>query len=84
MTSLVRRTRKLGAVMLDLFLSAVGCFVLMRCFRLVAIERENSRTVKSRRFVGTERNPSAGIGSAFFLLAYAMSEVPAVNRAHRH
>jgi hypothetical protein len=84
MTSLVRRIRKLGAVMLDLFLSAVGCFVLMRCFHLVAAERESSRVVESIRATGVDEKPRAGIGAALFLLAYAMSEAPAVSRARRH
>lgn len=84
MTNLVRRTPKLGAVMLDLFLSAVGCFVLMRCFRSITAERESSHAVESIGAAGTVGKPGARIAAALFLMAYALSEASAVNRGRRH
>ena len=72
--------------MWDLFLSAVGCFVLRRCFQLVAERGNNSETKASEFSIGQARDPLAYVGAALILLAIAANEqpglVPAATEAH--
>ena len=62
--------------MWDLFLSAVGCFVLRRCFQLVAERGNNSETKASEFSIGQPRDPLAYVGAALILLAIAANEQP--------
>jgi hypothetical protein len=84
MNSTIGPFLKLGELMWNLFLSAIGCFVFMRCFRLVALGKENSETVASISVAGTTHKSWAGIGAAFPLLAFATSEPLPIIHAHRH
>jgi hypothetical protein len=72
--------------MCDLFLSAVGCFVLRRCFRLVAGAGDGSETKATELSIGQARDPLAYVGAALILLAIAANEqpglIPAASEAH--
>jgi hypothetical protein len=48
------RTAKLWSLMRDLFVSAIGCFVV-RGFHVIAIEEEELETGSSVRIAGTSR-----------------------------
>jgi hypothetical protein len=82
-TSMVSRTRIYRAGLWDFFLSALRCFVLRHCFRLVAKGRDGSETNASVRTPGTACNPVAGMGPALILLAFAATDPPALMRALR-
>jgi hypothetical protein len=84
MSRFVRRILDLGPLMRDLFVSAAGCFVFTRGFRLAAMEKEGSDTVASIRAAGTSRKPLAGIGAALFLLGFIASEALVTIQALRH
>jgi len=73
----IRRILKLGLLMGDMVACATGCFALMRSFRMVAIEKNESDTAASVRSAGRSRKPFAGIGAALFLLAFVASEAAA-------
>jgi hypothetical protein len=85
-TSIASRILRYRAIMWDLFLSAVGCFVLRRCFQLVAERGNNSETKASEFSIGQPRDPLAYVGAALILLAIAANEqpgrVPATTEAH--
>jgi hypothetical protein len=74
MNSFVRRILKLGPLMWDLVVSTAGCFAFTRCFRLIAIGKEESDTGSSICVTSRFRKPSAGIGAALLLLAFIASE----------
>jgi hypothetical protein len=57
---------------------AIGCFVLMRGFRLAARRKAGSERGASIRAVGRPRKPLAGIGAATFLLVFIASEALAM------
>jgi hypothetical protein len=82
-TVVVDNIRKYRAVILDIFLSAFGCFVLRRCFRLVAGGRDDPGTNALICTVDKARDPLAVMGAALILLAFAANEQPALMRA-RH
>jgi len=64
--------------MSDLLLSAVGCFVLRRCFSLVA-ERGDGLTMKATGCtLGQARDSLAYAGAALILLALSANEQPAL------
>jgi len=72
-----RRILKLGLLIGDLVVCANGCFALVRIFRRVAIEKDESDTTASVRTASTPRKAFAGIGAALFLLAFVASEAAA-------
>ena len=74
MNSFVRRILNFSPLLPDLAVSAAGCFALMRGFRLVATENDDSDTAASVRAAGTPRKQLAGIGAALFLLAFIAIE----------
>ena len=82
-TVVVDNIRKYRAVILDIFLSAFGCFVLRRCFRLSAVRNDGPETNASICTVDKARDPLAVMGAALILLAFAANEQPALMRA-RH
>ena len=84
MSSYIRRIRKLGPLMGDIVASATGCFTLMRGFRLLAIEKNESDTAEPGRTPGAPREHLAGIGAALLLLAFVTSEAAATVVALRH
>ena len=67
--------------MWDLFLSAVGCFVLRYCFQLVADRGEGAETNTIAHAIGQARDPLVYVGAAFILLALATKEQPGLIRA---
>jgi hypothetical protein len=71
---MVSRTRIYRAGLWNLFLAAVGCFVLRRCFRLVAKGRGHGGSNASVRTRSLASGPVAGIGSALILLALAATD----------
>jgi len=75
-TSITSRIRTCRAILWDLFLSAVGCFVLRGCFRLVADGRDGTETRANPCAVGQARDPLAYVGAALILLALAANEQP--------
>ena len=77
MSRFMRRILKLGPIMGDVALSSVGCFAMMRGFRLLAGGEKGSDTTGSARAAGTPRKHLAGIGAALFLLAFVASEAAA-------
>jgi hypothetical protein len=79
--SFFSRIRKYGAIVWDLFLSTVGCFVLRRCFRLVAEGRDGPETGATGVAIGQARDPLAYAGAALILLALAANEQPGLIRA---
>ena len=80
-TSIACRIRSYGAILWDLFLSAVGCFVLSRCFRLVADGGEGPETEATACAIGQARDPLAYVGAALILLAVVANEQPALKRS---
>lgn len=84
MSTYVRRILKLGPLMGDMVVSAAGCFVFMRGFRVVAMGQERPDTRSSMRAVGRFTKPFTGIGAALFLLAFVASEAAATVVALRH
>ena len=84
MSSFMRRILKLGLLMGDMAVSAAGCFVFMRGFRVVAMGQEGPDTRSSMRADGRSTKPLAGIGAALFLLAFVASEAAATIVALRH
>jgi hypothetical protein len=81
-TSIASRIRTYGATMRDLFLSAVGCFVLNRCLRLVAEGGDGPETKATAYAIGQARDPFAYVGAALILLALAANEQPGLIRAN--
>jgi hypothetical protein len=80
-TSIAGRIRIYKAILWDLFLSAVGCFVLRRCFSLVA-ERGDGLAMKATGCaLGQTRDPLAYVGAALILLVLAANEQPELIRA---
>jgi hypothetical protein len=66
--------------MWDLFLSAVACFVLRRCFRMVAEGSDGPETRATPVGIGQARDPLAYVGAALILLALAANEQPGLIR----
>jgi hypothetical protein len=83
MTSMVSLIRTYKAVAWDMFLSAFGCFILRRCFRLVAEGRGGPETGATVVAIGHARDPVAYMGAALILLALAANEPPALMHARR-
>ena len=83
MFSLFSRIRACRAAVLDIFLSAIGCLILRRCFRLVVAGRYSLDTNKSVRAYEQPRDPFVDMGSALILLALAVNEPPGLMRARR-
>jgi NADH:ubiquinone oxidoreductase subunit F (NADH-binding) len=81
MNRFVRHLLKIGVLMRDLCVSAVGCFVFLRGFRLVASKKEESAVESSIRVDGTLGKPLAGTGAALFLLTFVTSEALVMIRA---
>ena len=79
-TSIASRIRACKAIAGDLFLSAVGCFVLRRCFRLVAEGGDGSEAKATEVSIGQARDPLAYVGAALILLAVAANEPPGLIR----
>ena len=79
-TSIASRIHTFGAITWDLFLSAVGCFVLRRCFRLVAEGGDGSEAKATEVSIGQARDPLAYVGAALILLAVAANEPPGLIR----
>lgn len=75
--SYVRRILKLGPLMGDMAVSAAGCFVFIRGFRVVVLEQERPNARSSVRTEGVPRMPLVGISAALFLLAFVASEAAA-------
>jgi hypothetical protein len=75
-TSMANRIRTYRATMGDLLLSAVGCFILRRCFRLVADGGDGSETKATLCAFGQARDPLAYMGAALILLALAANDQP--------
>jgi hypothetical protein len=64
MNPLLGRILRLGAPVRDLFVSAVGGFVMMRGFSLVAKGEEGPETGAPLGVDGTSREQWAGMGTA--------------------
>ena len=79
-TSFVSRICTYRAIALDLFLSAVGCFVLRYCFRLVAEGGDGPGTNGMTCAIGQARDPLAYMGVVFILLALARKQQPELIR----
>ena len=77
MSSHIRRILKPRLLMGDMAVCATGTFALMRSFRTVAMDQNESDTAASVRAAGTSRKPFAGIGAALFLSAFVASEAAA-------
>jgi hypothetical protein len=73
-TPLLGRILKVGPPVRDLFASAVGCFVIMRGFRLLATGEARSETGSPLGVDGTSRKRGAEVGAALFLLVFVASE----------
>ena len=84
MSSYIRRIRKLGPLMGDMAVSAAGCFVFIRGFRVAAMGQERPDARSSMRADGKATKPLAGMGAALFLLAFVASEAAAAVVALRH
>jgi hypothetical protein len=72
--SFALRILKLGPTMWDLLGSAVGCFVFLRGFRLVAIGNKGSDAAAQIHIADTSPEPLVGIGAEVFLLTVLTSE----------
>ena len=83
-TSFVSRFCRFRAIAWDLFLSAVGCFVLRYCFRLVAAGGDGPGTNGMTCAIGQARDPLAYMGVAFILLALATKQQPELIRVSPH
>ena len=75
-TWMANRADGYRAILWDLFLSAVGCFVLRRCFRLVAEAGEDTERKGPFVAVGYARDPLAYVGAALILMALVANEEP--------
>jgi len=64
--------------------SAVGCFVLIRGFRMVAAGNKGSDTEASINVAEAAREPLAGIGATVFLLAFLSSKALMMIQAFRY
>jgi hypothetical protein len=80
-TSIASRIHTFGAITWDLFLSAVGCFVLRRCFNLVAEGSDGPETKPTVCAIGQARDPLAYVGAALILMALTANEQPGLIRA---
>ncbi len=80
-TSIASRILRYRAIMWDLLLSAVGCFVLRRCFQLVAEEGDCLEAKATEFSFGQARDPLAYAGTALILLALAANEQPGLIRS---
>jgi hypothetical protein len=78
------RIAELGLYIGGMVVSAAGCFVFMRGFRLVATGKEEAATRSSIRAPRMYRKPLVGVGAALFLLVFITSEALATVRALRH
>jgi hypothetical protein len=89
MNRILRRILELGPLLCDLGLSAVGCFVFMRGFRLVAIDEPGSDTGLSRSDAGSDAGCDAGsplkqfagFDAVLLLLVLVAKEAPGMIRA---
>ena len=84
MSSHIRCILNLGLLMGEMVVSAAGCFVFMRGFRVVAMGQERPEARSSMRADGRSAMPLAGIGAALFLLAFVASEAAAAVVSLRH
>ena len=84
MSSHIRRILNFGLLIGDVVVSAAGCFVFMRCSRVVATGQERPDAGSSMRADGRSIKPLAGIGAALFLLAFVASEAAATVVSFRH
>lgn len=84
MSSFVHNVSKLGPLMGDLVVSAAGCFVFTRGFRLVATQEDGSGKGAPMRASDPPYKPFAGIGAALFLLVFVVSEALVMLGAIRH
>lgn len=84
MKQFARCILKLGPLMGDLAVSAAGCFVFTRGFRLVAMDKEGPDAETSVSPADTPHKSLAGIGAGLFLLAFVASEALAAIGALRH
>jgi len=75
-TSIAIRIRSFRAILWDLFLSAVGCFVLRRCFQLVSEAGDGPETKKTSCSVGQACDPLAYVGVALIIVALATDKQP--------
>jgi len=75
-TPIASRISTYSAFMSDLFLSAIGCFVLRRCFRLVEEGGRVSETKTTEWAIGQARDPLAYASAALILLALSSDEQP--------
>lgn len=84
MNRLFRSISRLGPVMGDIVVSAAGCFVFTRGFRLVALSEEEPD--RESPVHGTVRSPRlfAGIGAAILVLVFISSEALVTVVALRH
>lgn len=84
MNNSVRRILKLASPIVDLAVTATGCFVFTRGFRLVALDEEESNTEPPMRVHGRATKLLPGVGPALFLLAFIVSEALTAIGALRH
>jgi hypothetical protein len=75
-TSIASRICTYRAIVWDLFLSVVGCFVLRYCFRFVAERGDGLEAKAIACAIGQVRDPLAYLGSALILLTLAANEQP--------
>jgi len=73
-TSIDSLIRTYGEIVWDLFLSAVGCFVLRRCFRLVAMGEDGPETKATTCAIGQAHDPLAFVGAALILPAVVAND----------
>jgi hypothetical protein len=81
MNYFARRILTLGSIASNLLVSSAGCFVFVRGFRQVALEREGSEPEQSDLADGLPSKPLAGAGAALFLTAFVASEAAVMLRA---
>jgi hypothetical protein len=74
MNPLLGRILRLGPPVRNLFASAVGCFVMMRGFRLVTTGGERLEAGSTAGAEGESHKRWAGMGAALFLLVFVASE----------
>jgi hypothetical protein len=79
-TSVASRIRTYQLILWDLLLSVVGCFVLMRCFRLVAEGGDGPEIKATACAIGQARDLLAYVGAALILLALPANDQPALSR----
>ncbi len=83
-TSIACGIRAYRAIVWDLFLSAVGCFVLRYCFRFVAEGGDGPGTNGMTCAIGQARDPLAYVGAALILLALATKQQAGLIRVSPH